>query len=122
MKINFGFTVMFCYLDFELTDRKLSEIATELSHIGEKWEKLGFYLNVDQNTIGRIRYEQHNTMSKIYQLLRRWRDKTPNASWLQLEQSIRWIGVSLKQPHNAGVTSLYGASNLPTSTFSENTG
>jgi len=107
-------------LDMELTDRKLSEVATELSHINEKWEKLGFYLNVDQNTIARIRYEQRSTMSKIYQLLRRWRDRTPEASWSQLEQAIRWIGVSLQQPRTAGATSLYGASNMYTpTTFSE---
>ena len=56
--MNTDLTVMLFLLDMELTDRKLSEIATELSHIGEKWEKLGFYLNVDQNTIARIRYEQ----------------------------------------------------------------
>ena len=103
----------------ELTDRKLSEVAAELSHIGEKWEKLGFYLNVDQNTIARIRYEQRSTMSKIYQLLRRWRDRTVDASWSQLEQSIRWIGASLQQPRAAGATSLYGASNIPMSTFSK---
>ena len=103
----------------ELTDRKLSEVAAELSHIGEKWEKLGFYLNVDQNTIARIRYEQRNTMSKIYQLLRRWRDRTADPSWSKLEQSIRWIGASLQQPRAAGATSLYGASNIPTSTHSE---
>ena len=110
---------MLFLLDMELTDRKLSEVATELSHIGEKWEKLGFYLNVDQNTIARIRYEQRNTMSKIYQLLRRWRDKTPDASWSKLEQSIRWIGASLQQPRGAGATSLYRASHIPTSTYSE---
>lgn len=104
----------------ELTDRKLSEVAAELSHISEKWEKLGFYLNVDQNTIARIRYEQRSTMSKIYQLLRRWRDKTPEASWSHLEQAIRWVGVTLQQPHNIGVTSLYRTSNMPTPTsFSE---
>lgn len=104
----------------ELTDRKLSEVASELSHIGDKWEKLGFYLNVDQNTIARIRYEQRNTMSKIYQLLRRWRDKTPDVSWSQLEQAIRWVGASLQQPQMAGATSLYGTSITPSAaTFSE---
>ena len=106
-------------LDLELTDRKLSEVAGELSHVGDKWEKLGFYLNVDQNTIARIRYEQRNTMSKIYQLLRRWRDRTPGASWSQLEQAIRWVGISLQQPRMTGATSLYGASNIPASTSSK---
>lgn len=104
----------------ELTDRKLSEVAAELSHIGDKWEKLGFYLNVDQNTIARIRYEHRNTMSKIYQLLRRWRDRTRDASWLQLEQAIRWVGASLQPPRGASATtSLYGASNIPTPSFSK---
>ena len=103
----------------ELTDRKLSEVAAELSHIGERWEKLGFYLNVDQNTIASIRYEQRNTLFKVYQLLRRWRDRTPEASWSQLEQAITWIGASLQQPHITGATSLYGASNIPTSSHSE---
>lgn len=106
-------------LDLELTDRKLSEVAGELSHISDKWEKLGFYLNVDQNTIARIRYEQRSTMSKIYQLLRRWRDRTPDASWSQLEQAIRWVGISLQPPRMTGATSLYGASNIPASTPSK---
>lgn len=110
---------MICFVDMELTDRKLSEIATELSHIGDKWEKLGFYLNVDQNSIARIRYEQRSTTSKIYQLLRRWRDRQPGASWSQLEQSIRWVGASLQQPRITGAMSHYGASNIPTSSFSE---
>lgn len=102
------------FLDMELTDRRLSEIAAELSHIGDKWEKLAFYLNVDQNTIARIRYEQRSTMSKVYQLLRRWRDRTPEVSWSQLEQAIRWVGASLQQqPHaTVGATSLYGMSNM----------
>ena len=106
-------------LDLELTDRKLSEVAGDLSHIGDKWEKLGFYLNVDQNTIARIRYEQRNTMSKIYQLLRRWRERTPGASWSPLEQAIRWVGITLQQPRMTGATSLYGASNFPASTSSK---
>ena len=87
--------------DLELTDRTLSEIASQLTHIGDRWEKLGFYLNVDQNTVARIRYEQRSTMSKIYQLLRRWRERTRNASWAQLEQAIKWIGASLQPPPGA---------------------
>jgi len=87
--------------DLELTDRTLSEIAGQLTHIGDRWEKLGFYLNVDQNTVARIRYEQRSTMSKIYQLLRRWRERTRNASWAQLEQAIKWIGASLQPPPGA---------------------
>ena len=84
--------------NLELTDRTLSEIAGQLTHIGDRWEKLGFYLNVDQNTVARIRYEQRSTMSKIYQLLRRWRERTRDASWAQLEQAIKWIGVTLQPP------------------------
>ena len=88
-------------LDKGLTDHVLKGIAKKLSKkINDKWEALGCYLNVDKNTLFKLQQKHSKTRSKVYAVLKAWRNNTPDASQSQLDQIISEFK-TLQQPMEA---------------------
>ena len=73
-------------LDTELTDDVLKHTASKLSDIGNEWRTLGFYLNINKDILVKF-HEMPNTKtkSKVYTMLKIWRDNTRDASLSQLK-------------------------------------
>lgn len=63
-------------------------MARKLSDIGDKWEALGTYLNIDKNRLFKIYLKHTKTKSKVFAVLKIWRKKTPDASRSQLKHII----------------------------------
>ena len=72
-------------LDTELTDDVLKRMARKLSDIGNEWRTLGFDLNINKDILVKLHEMPHKrTKSKVYTMLKIWRDNTQDASLSQL--------------------------------------
>ena len=70
-------------------------MASELSDIGDKWKTLGSYLNIDKGILVKFHeMPDKRTKSKVYTMLKIWRNNTPDASLSQLKHVISEFKVS----------------------------
>lgn len=62
-------------------------MASKLSNINNaEWRTLGFYLNIDENIMDKMhKMPDKRTKSKVYTMMKIWRNNTPGVSPSQLK-------------------------------------